>query len=105
MLAAIFAQAEAASAEQLTRDSAILGEQFFFSARADAHLHRVLRLLRRVPGERVDHVPRLGDRVPPLETHSKTFERVMIGLSILCVIVVLVIVLATNIGDEFRPTV
>ena len=42
---------------------------------------------------------------PPLQTHSKTFERVMIGLSILCVIVVLVIVLATNIGNEFRPTV
>jgi hypothetical protein len=42
---------------------------------------------------------------PPLETHSKTFERVMIGLSILCVIVVLIIVLATNLGDEFRPTV
>jgi ammonia channel protein AmtB len=30
MLAAIFAQAEPASAEQLTRDSAILGEQFYF---------------------------------------------------------------------------
>lgn len=42
---------------------------------------------------------------PPLQTHSKTFERVMIGLSILCVIVVLIIVLATNLGDEFRPTV
>ncbi len=42
---------------------------------------------------------------PPLETHSKTFERFMIGLSILCIIVVLVIVLATNLGDEFRPTV
>jgi hypothetical protein len=42
---------------------------------------------------------------PPLQTHSKTFERVMIGLSIVCVIVVLIIVLATNLGDEFRPTV
>ena len=30
MLAAIFAQAEPATAEQLTRDSAILGEQFYF---------------------------------------------------------------------------
>src|ERR671925_625569 len=30
MLAAIFAQADAASAESLTRDSAILGEQFYF---------------------------------------------------------------------------
>ena len=42
---------------------------------------------------------------PPLQTHSKTFERVMLGLSILCVIIVLVILLATNIGNEFRPTV
>jgi hypothetical protein len=42
---------------------------------------------------------------PPLETHSKTFERVMIGLSIICIIVVLIIVLATDIGNEFRPTV
>ena len=42
---------------------------------------------------------------PPLETHSKTFEVVMLGLSILCVIIVLVIVLFTNLGNEFRPTV
>jgi hypothetical protein len=42
---------------------------------------------------------------PPLQTHSRTFERVMIGLSILCIIVVLIIVLATDIGNEFRPTV
>jgi hypothetical protein len=42
---------------------------------------------------------------PPLQTHSKTFERVMLILSIICVIVVLVILLATNIGNEFRPTV
>jgi hypothetical protein len=42
---------------------------------------------------------------PPLQTHSRTFERVMLGLSILCVIIVLIIVLATDIGNEFRPTV
>ena len=42
---------------------------------------------------------------PPLQTHSKTFERVMLALAILCVIVVLVIVLATDLGDGFRPTV
>ena len=42
---------------------------------------------------------------PPLQTHDKTFEAVMIGLSILCVIVVLVIVLFTGLGNEFRPTV
>ncbi|MEA2180369.1 MAG: hypothetical protein QOG77_3666 [Solirubrobacteraceae bacterium] len=42
---------------------------------------------------------------PPLETHSRTFELVMLGLSIVCVIIVLVIVLATDIGNGFRPTV
>jgi hypothetical protein len=42
---------------------------------------------------------------PALQTHSKTFEAVMVGLSILCVIVVLVIVLFTSLGNEFRPTV
>ena len=42
---------------------------------------------------------------PPLQTHDKRFEAVMVGLSILCVIVVLVIVLFTGLGDEFRPTV
>jgi hypothetical protein len=42
---------------------------------------------------------------PPLQTHSKGFEVAMIVLSIICVIVVLIIVLATSIGTEFRPTV
>jgi hypothetical protein len=42
---------------------------------------------------------------PPLQTHSKRFELVMIGLSLLCVVVVLIIVLFTNLGNEFRPTV
>ena len=49
-----------------------------------------------------------GDRYPkfpPLQTHSKKFELVMLGLSILCIIVVLAIILATNLGDEFRPKV
>jgi len=41
---------------------------------------------------------------PPLQTHSKRFEQVIIGLSILCMIVVLVILLFTDIGNEFRPT-
>ena len=40
---------------------------------------------------------------PPLQTHSKRFEMTMIALSIICMIVVLVIVLFTNIGTEFRP--
>jgi branched-subunit amino acid ABC-type transport system permease component len=42
---------------------------------------------------------------PPLQTHLKSFELAMIAISIICVIVVLVILLATNIGNEFRPTV
>jgi hypothetical protein len=42
---------------------------------------------------------------PPLQTHKKSFELAMIVISIICAIVVLVILLATNIGNEFRPTV
>jgi branched-subunit amino acid ABC-type transport system permease component len=42
---------------------------------------------------------------PPLQTHVKTFEYAMIAISIICIIIVLVILLATNIGNEFRPTV
>jgi hypothetical protein len=42
---------------------------------------------------------------PPLQTHVKTFEYAMIAISIVCIIIVLVILLATNIGNEFRPTV
>jgi hypothetical protein len=40
---------------------------------------------------------------PPLQTHNKNFERAMIVLSIICIVVVLVIVLATGLGTEFRP--
>ena len=42
---------------------------------------------------------------PPLQTHVKTFEIAMIAISIICIVVMLVIILATNIGNEFRPTV
>jgi hypothetical protein len=42
---------------------------------------------------------------PPLQTHSKKFEAAMVGLSILCVLIVLIIVLFTSLGNEFRPTV
>ena len=31
---------------------------------ADADLHRLLRLLRRLPGDRLDHLPRLGEHLP-----------------------------------------
>jgi hypothetical protein len=40
----------------------------------------------------------------PLQTHVKGFEYAMLAISILCVIVVLVIVLFTNMGNEFRPS-
>jgi hypothetical protein len=42
---------------------------------------------------------------PPLQTHVKRFEHVLLALAIICVIVVLVIVLGTDMGDEFRPKV
>ena len=42
---------------------------------------------------------------PPLQTHVKTFEVAMIVISIMCIVIMLVILLATNIGNEFRPTV
>jgi hypothetical protein len=41
---------------------------------------------------------------PPLQTHVKGFELAMLGIAILCAIVVLVIVLFTGMGNEFRPT-
>jgi t-SNARE complex subunit (syntaxin) len=42
---------------------------------------------------------------PPRQTHVKSFEVAMIVISIICIVVMLVILLATNIGNEFRPTV
>lgn len=42
---------------------------------------------------------------PPLQTHVKSFEVAMLAISIICVIVVLIIVLFTDIGNGFRPTV
>ena len=42
---------------------------------------------------------------PPLQTHVKSFEFAMIAISIICIVVMLIIILATNIGNEFRPTV
>jgi hypothetical protein len=49
--------------------------------------------------------PRKQLEFPPLQTHSRRFEMTMLAFSIICAIVVLVIVLFTNIGVEFRPTV
>jgi len=41
---------------------------------------------------------------PPKQTHLKTFEIAMLVISIICAVVVLIIVLGTDIGDTFRPT-
>ena len=43
-------------------------------------------------------------RFLPMQTHVRAFELGMLAVAILCAIVVLVIVLFTNIGNEFRPT-
>jgi hypothetical protein len=42
---------------------------------------------------------------PPLQTHKRSFEVAMLLIAIICAIVVLVIVLGTDLGNEFRPTV
>jgi hypothetical protein len=42
---------------------------------------------------------------PEKQTHVKSFELAMLAISILCAIIVLIIVLFTGLGNEFRPTV
>ncbi len=42
---------------------------------------------------------------PPKQTHVRSFELGLLAISIVCVIIVLIIVLGTDLGDEFRPTV
>ena len=42
---------------------------------------------------------------PPKQTHVRSFEVAMLAISIICVIIVLIIVLVTDLGVEFRPTV
>jgi hypothetical protein len=39
----------------------------------------------------------------PMQTHVKTFEIAMVAFSVICVIIVLVIVLGTDIGNLKRP--
>jgi hypothetical protein len=39
----------------------------------------------------------------PLQTHVRSFEVAMLVISVVCAIVVLVILLFTGIGNEFRP--
>ena len=41
---------------------------------------------------------------PEKQTHVKSLELALLAISIICVVVVLIIVLGTDIGDEFRPT-
>ena len=41
-------------------------------------------------------------KFPPKQTHVKSFEYAMLAFSILCVIIVLVIVLGTDIGNTAR---
>jgi hypothetical protein len=38
------------------------------------------------------------------QTHVKSFEMAVLAISIICAIVVLVIVLFTGLGNEFRPS-
>jgi hypothetical protein len=42
---------------------------------------------------------------PEKQTHVKSFELAVLAISIVCAIIVLIIVLFTNMGTEFRPTV
>jgi hypothetical protein len=42
---------------------------------------------------------------PPMQTHVRSFEVALLAISIVCAIIVLIIVLFTNLGNEFRPTV
>jgi hypothetical protein len=42
---------------------------------------------------------------PEKQTHVKSFELAMLVISIICVVIVLIIVLGTDLGTEFRPTV
>ncbi len=42
---------------------------------------------------------------PEKQTHVRGFEYAMLAISILCAVIVLIIVLFTDIGNEFRPTV
>jgi predicted anti-sigma-YlaC factor YlaD len=42
---------------------------------------------------------------PEKQSHSRVFEYALLAISIVCVIIVLIIVLGTDIGDTFRPTV
>jgi hypothetical protein len=42
---------------------------------------------------------------PEKQTHVRAFEYAMLAISIICVIIVLIIVLGTDLGNEFRPKI
>jgi len=42
---------------------------------------------------------------PERQTHVKAFELAMLAISVACMIIVLIIVLFTSLGNEFRPTI
>ena len=44
-------------------------------------------------------------KFPPEQTHVKGFELGVLAVSIICMIIVLIIVLGTDMGNTFRPTV
>ena len=37
------------------------------------------------------------------QTHVRGFELAMVAISVICTIIVLIIVLGTDMGNEFRP--
>jgi hypothetical protein len=51
-------------------------------------------------------MPRPPDRLPkfaPLQTHVKGFEIAIVAFAIACAVAILVIVLATGLGNPHRP--
>ena len=42
---------------------------------------------------------------PPKQTHVRAFELGMLVFAIVCVVIVLIVVFGTDIGNEFRPKV
>jgi hypothetical protein len=44
-------------------------------------------------------------KFPPKQTHVRGFEVAMLAICIICAVIVLIIVLGTDIGETFRPTV
>lgn len=41
---------------------------------------------------------------PPKQTHVKSFEIALLAICIVCAVIVLIIVLGTDMGNQFRPS-